>query len=47
MKSSITGAQFCGMGSIDISIIGYMVDVSEDSEAGTDLGTVCGMIPRQ
>ena len=47
MKSSITGAQFNGMGSIDICITGHVVNASEDSEPGTDLGTVCGMINQQ
>ena len=40
MKSSITGAEFNGMGDIDISVDGYLVD----SEAGTDPETVWGMI---
>ena len=40
MKSSITGAEFNGMGSVDISIDGYLVD----SEAGTDPVSVWGMI---
>ena len=40
MKSSITGAEFNAMGSVDISIDGYLVD----SEAGSDPGTVWGMI---
>ena len=40
MKSSITGAEFNAMGSVDISIDGYLVD----SEAGTDPVSVWGMI---
>lgn len=40
MKSSITGAEFNGMGSVDISIDGYLVD----SEAGTDPVSVWGII---
>lgn len=40
MKSSITGAEFNGMGSVDISIDGYLVD----SEAGTDPVSVWGMV---
>lgn len=40
MKSSITGAEFNAMGSVDISIDGFLVD----SEAGTDPGTVWGMV---
>lgn len=40
MKSSITGAEFNGMGSVDISIDGYLVD----SEAGTDPMSVWGMV---
>lgn len=40
MKSSITGAEFNAMGSINISVDGYLVD----SEAGSDPGTVWGMI---
>lgn len=47
MKSSISGSQFNGLGSIDIYITGHVVNASEDSEAGTDLGTVCGMINQQ
>lgn len=47
MKSSISGAQFNGLGSIEICITGHVVNASEDSEAGTDLGTVCGMINQQ
>ena len=39
MKSSITGAEFNGMGSVDISIDGYLVD----SEVGTDPVSVWGM----
>lgn len=38
MKSSITGAEFNGMGSVDISVDGFLID----SEAGTDPGTVWG-----
>ena len=45
MKSSITGSQFNSMSSIDIAITGYMVDASDDSEAGVDPETVWGMIP--
>ena len=40
MKSSITGAEFNGMGSVDISIDGYLVD----SEAGSDPVSVWGMV---
>lgn len=40
MKSSITGAEFNAMGSVDISIDGYLVD----SEAGSDPVSVWGMI---
>ena len=40
MKSSITGAEFNAMGSIDISVDGYLVD----SEAGSDPVSVWGMI---
>ena len=40
MKSSITGAEFNAMGSVDISIDGYLVD----SEAGTDPVSVWGMV---
>lgn len=40
MKSSITGAEFNAMGSIDISVDGYLVD----SEAGTDPVSVWGMV---
>lgn len=40
MKSSITGAEFNAMGSVDISVDGYLVD----SEAGTDPVSVRGMI---
>lgn len=40
MKSSITGAEFNGMGSVDISIDGYLVD----SEAGSDPVCVWGMV---
>ena len=40
MKSSITGAEFNAMGSVDICIDGYLVD----SEAGSDPVSVWGMI---
>ena len=40
MKGSITGAEFNALGSVDISIDGYLVD----SEAGSDPVSVCGMI---
>ena len=40
MKGSISGAEFNGMGSVDISVDGFLVD----SEAGTDPETVWGMI---
>ena len=40
MKSSITGAEFNAMGSVDISVDGYLVD----SEAGSDPVSVWGMI---
>ena len=40
MKSSITSAEFNAMGSIDISVDGYLVD----SEAGSDPVSVWGMI---
>lgn len=40
MKSSITGAEFNGMGSVDISIDGYLVE----SDAGSDPVSVWGMI---
>lgn len=44
MRSDITGAEFNGMSDVNINIAGYMIDASEDSEAGTDPGTVWGMI---
>ena len=40
MKSSITGAEFNAMGSVDISIDGYLVD----NEAGTDPVSVWRMV---
>lgn len=40
MKSSITGAEFNAMGSVDISIDGYLVY----SEAGSDPVSVWGMV---
>ena len=40
MKSSITGAEYNAMGSIDISVDGYLVD----SEAGSDPVSVWGML---
>lgn len=40
MKGSITGAEFNAMGSVDISIDGYLVD----SETGTDPVSVWGMV---
>lgn len=40
MKSSITGAEFNGMGSVDISVDGYLVE----ADAGTDPVSVWGMI---
>lgn len=40
MKSSISGSEFNGMGSVDISIDGYLVD----SEAGSDPVSVWGMV---
>ena len=40
MKSSITGAEFNAMGSIDILVDGYLVD----SEAGSDPVSVWGMV---
>lgn len=44
MRSDITGAEFNGMSDVDINMTGYMIDASEDSEAGTDPGTVWGML---
>ena len=40
MRSSITGAEFNAMGSVDVSIDGYLVD----SEAGTDPVSVWNML---
>lgn len=40
MKSSITGAEFNAMGSVDIEVDGFLVD----SEAGTDPVSVWGML---
>lgn len=40
MRSDITGAEFNAMGSVDVSIDGYLVE----AEAGTDPGTVWGML---
>ena len=40
MKGSISGVEFNGMGSVDISVDGFLVD----SEAGTDPETVWRMI---